>query len=50
MMKMMGEHALSPNMPKAQASKDATMVYLSMKKKRRRNVYSLQWYVIIPTI
>ena len=33
MLKMMGEHT-SPNMPKAQASKDATMAYFILKNKK----------------
>ncbi len=38
MMKMMGEHA-SPNMPKAQAIKDATMAYFIAKNLRPNSVF-----------
>ncbi len=38
MMKMMGEHA-SPNMPKAQAIKDATMAYFIEKNRKENTVF-----------
>lgn len=38
MMKMMGEHA-SPNMPKAQAMKDATMAYFIQKNQQENTVF-----------
>jgi uncharacterized iron-regulated protein len=38
MMKMMGEHA-SPNMPKAQAIKDATMAYFIQKNQQENTVF-----------
>ncbi|WP_395061078.1 ChaN family lipoprotein [Flavobacterium sp.] len=38
MMKMMGEHT-SPNMPKAQASKDATMAYFINKNLKENTVF-----------
>ena len=38
MMKMMGEHA-SPNMPKAQAIKDATMAYFIEKNRKENAVF-----------
>lgn len=38
MMKMMGEHA-SPNMPKAQAIKDATMAYFIEKNRQENTVF-----------
>ncbi len=38
MMKMMGEHT-SPNMPKAQASKDATMGYFIFKNLKENSVF-----------
>ena len=39
MMKMMGEHA-SPNMPKAQAIKDATMAYFIEKNRKENTVFT----------
>ena len=38
MMKMMGDHA-SPNMPKAQASKDATMAYFIRKNLKDNSIF-----------
>lgn len=38
MLKMMGEHT-SPNMPKAQASKDATMAYFILKNKKPETTF-----------
>jgi len=38
MMKMMGEHA-SPNMPKAQAIKDATMAYFIQKNLKQKSIF-----------
>lgn len=38
MMKMMGDHA-SPNMPKAQASKDATMAYFILKNLKDNSIF-----------
>jgi uncharacterized iron-regulated protein len=38
MMKMMGDHA-SPNMPKAQASKDATMAYFILKNLKPDSIF-----------
>jgi uncharacterized iron-regulated protein len=38
MMKMMGEHT-SPNMPKAQASKDATMAYFINKNLKENSIF-----------
>lgn len=38
MMKMMGEHA-SPNMPKAQAIKDATMAYFIEKNRKENTIF-----------
>ena len=38
MMKMMGEHA-SPNMPKAQAIKDATMAYFIQKNLKENSIF-----------
>jgi len=38
MMKMMGDHA-SPNMPKAQASKDATMAYFIQKNVKENSIF-----------
>ena len=38
MMKMMGDHA-SPNMPKAQAIKDATMAYFIAKNLKNNSVF-----------
>jgi uncharacterized iron-regulated protein len=38
MMKMMGEHT-SPNMPKAQASKDATMAYFISKNLKENSIF-----------
>ncbi|MBY0487733.1 MAG: ChaN family lipoprotein [Flavobacteriaceae bacterium] len=38
MMKMMGEHT-SPNMPKAQASKDATMAYFIYKNLKENSIF-----------
>ncbi len=37
-MKMMGDHA-SPNMPKAQASKDATMAYFIQKNLKENSIF-----------
>ncbi|MFM9988123.1 ChaN family lipoprotein [Flavobacterium sp.] len=58
MLKMMGEHT-SPNMPKAQASKDATMAYFILKNKKPEttfvhyngtyhsdNLEGINWYLI----
>jgi uncharacterized iron-regulated protein len=38
MMKMMGDHA-SPNMPKAQAIKDATMAYFIQKNLKQKSIF-----------
>ena len=38
LMKMMGDHA-SPNMPKAQASKDATMAYFILKNLKDNSIF-----------
>jgi hypothetical protein len=38
MMKMMGDHT-SPNMPKAQAIKDATMAYFILKNRQADSVF-----------
>jgi len=38
MLKMMGDHT-SPNMPKAQASKDATMAYFILKNRKADSVF-----------
>jgi uncharacterized iron-regulated protein len=38
MMKMMGEHA-TPNMPKAQATKDATMAYFINKNLKKESIF-----------
>jgi len=58
MLKMMGEHT-SPNMPKAQASKDATMAYFILKNKKPETTFvhyngtyhsdnfeGINWYLI----
>jgi uncharacterized iron-regulated protein len=58
MLKMMGEHT-SPNMPKAQASKDATMAYFILKNKKPQTTFvhyngtyhsdnfeGINWYLI----
>jgi hypothetical protein len=37
-MKMMGDHA-SPNMPKAQAIKDATMAYFIQKNLKEKSIF-----------
>ena len=49
MMKMMGEHA-SPNMPKAQAIKDATMAYFIEKNRKENAVFSITTEPIIRII